>query len=159
YGSISMAGMSGNASYNSLQVAIKKRMSHGVNLSVAYTYSKAIDDYRDGGSNNDVGADASSVLPWYFDNGRLLDRGPSGFDRRQRLVVSYVWMLPQLTRMNRALRGVAGGWQLGGILTAQTGDGLTIVAGRKQTQTGRKRERATPAGAQPKHPATLARKR
>src|SRR5262249_33195706 len=130
------------------------RMSHGVNLSVAYTYSKAIDDYPDGGSNNDVGADASSVLPWYFDNGRLLDRGPSGFDRRQRLVVSYVWMLPQLTRMNRALRGVAGGWQLGGILTAQTGDGLTIVAGRDQSQTGLNRDRGVLAGGQSNYSST-----
>jgi hypothetical protein len=31
-----MDGQSGNASYNSLQVAIKKRLSYGVNLNVAY---------------------------------------------------------------------------------------------------------------------------
>src|SRR5262249_60647083 len=82
------------------------------------------------------------------------DRGPGGSDRRQRLVVSYVWMLPQLTRMNRALRGVAGGWQLGGILTAQTGDGLTIVAGRDQKQTGLKRDRGGLAGGQSNYSST-----
>lgn len=141
YGSISMAGMSGNSSYNSLQLAAKKRLSHGVNLSLAYTFSKSIDDYPEGGSNNDVGADGASVLPWYFSNGRLLDRGLSGTDHRHRLVLSYVWMLPKLSQMNRVLRGVFGEWQLGGILTAQSGSGLTITAGKDQSMTGLNRDR------------------
>ncbi len=141
YGSIAMAGMSGNASYNSLQVAVKKRLSRGVNLSLAYTFSKGIDDYPEGGSNNDVGADGASALPWYFKNGRVLDRGPSGNDRRQRLALSYVWMLPKLGHMNRALRGVLGGWQLGGIMTAESGGGLTITAGQDFSKTGLNRDR------------------
>ena len=100
YGAINMDGQSGNSSYNSLQVAVKKRLSHGVNLNLAYTCSKSIDDYPHGGGNADIGSDSVSAMPWYFPNGRALDRGPSGSDHRQRLVLSYVWMLPRLSHAN-----------------------------------------------------------
>ncbi len=136
YGSIDMDGQSGNASYNSLQVAIKKRLSYGVNLNVAYTYSKSLDDYPNGGGNADIGSDSNSVLPWYFKNGTGLDRGPSATDRRHRLVLSYVWMLPQLSKANPLVRGVAGGWQLNGITTLQTGDPMTVTTGFERSLTG-----------------------
>lgn len=148
YGSIAMAGMSGNSSYNSLQVAVKKRLSYGVNLSLAYTFSKSIDDYPDGGNNNDVGADSASVMPWYFKNGRMLDRGLSGSDHRNRLVVSYVWMLPKLAHKNRLLRGVLGEWQFGGIMTVQSGGGLTLTAGKDQSLSGLNRDRAVQVAGQ-----------
>src|SRR5205085_4232652 len=119
YGAINMDGQSANASYNSLQVAIKKRLSYGVNLDVAYTFSKSIDDYPSGGGNADIGSDSVSVMPWYFRNGRALDRGLSSSNHRQRLVLSYVRMLPLLSHANPLLRGVAGGWQLNGITTLQ----------------------------------------
>ena len=124
-----MDGQSGNASYNSLQVALKKRLSYGVNLNVAYTWSKSIDDYPSGGGNADIGSDSVSVMPWYFRNGRVLDRGPSGSDRRHRLVLSYVWMLPLLSHANPLVRGAVGGWQLNGITTVQSGGAMTVTAG------------------------------
>jgi hypothetical protein len=142
YGAINMDGQSGNASYNSLQVAVKKRLSHGVNLNVAYTYSKSIDDYPSGGGNADIGSDSVSVMPWYFRNGRGLDRGPSGSDRRHRLVMSYVWMLPSLSHANALLRGAVGGWQLNGITTLQSGDPLTVTTGFDRSLTGLGADRA-----------------
>jgi hypothetical protein len=142
YAAINMDGQSGNASYNSLQVAVKKRLSHGLNLNVAYTYSKSIDDYPSGGGNADIGSDSVSVMPWYFRNGRVLDRGPSGSDHRQRLVLSYVWMLPSLGRAHPLVRGAVGGWQLNGITTLQSGDPMTVTAGFDRSLTGLGADRA-----------------
>ena len=149
YGAINMDGQSGNASYNSLQVAVKKRLSYGVNLNVAYTYSKSIDDYPNGGGNADVGSDSASVLPWYFRNGRVLDRGPSGSDHRHRLVLSYVWMLPSLSHANPLVRSVVDGWQLNGITTLQTGDPMTVTAGFDRSLTGLGVDRADLVAGQP----------
>ena len=155
YGAINMGGQSGNSSYNSLQVAVKKRLSYGVNLNVAYTYSKSLDDYPNGGGNADIGADSVSVMPWYFPNGRLLDKGFSGNDHRHRLVVSHVWMLPSLSHANPLLKGVFGAWQLNGILTLQTGDALTVTAGFDRSLTGLNADRADLVAGQPIYNSTV----
>src|SRR5581483_9094451 len=136
YAAINMDSQAGNSSFNSLQVAVKKRLSHGINLSLAYTFSKSIDDYPNGGGNADIGSDSSSAMPWYFANGRVLDRGPSGFDRRQRLVLSYVWLLPRLGHTNRLVRSLLGEWEFSGIMTLQTGGPLTVTAGYDRSLTG-----------------------
>jgi hypothetical protein len=155
YGAINMDSQSGNSSYNSLQVAVKKRLSHGVNLNLAYTYSKSIDDYPAGGGNADIGSDSVSVRPWYFPNGRALDRGPSGFDHRQRLVLSYVWMLPRLAPANPLVRGAFGEWQLSGIMTLQTGDPLNVTAGYDRSLTGLGADRATLVSPQSVYDSTV----
>src|SRR5206468_12305587 len=94
------------------------------------------------GGNADIGSDSVSVMPWYFRNGRVLDRGPSGSDRRHRLVLSYVWMLPLLSHANPLVRGAAGGWQLNGITTVQSGGAMTVTAGFDRSLTGLGADRA-----------------
>ena len=154
YAAINMDGQSGNSSYNAFQVAVKKRLSYGVNLNVAYTFSKSINDYPNGGGNADIGSDSNSALPWYFPNGRVLDRGPSGFDHQQRFVFSYVWLLPTLAHANRLVRGVLGEWELSGILTLQTGDPLTVTAGYDRSLTGLGNDRADLVLGQPLRSST-----
>jgi hypothetical protein len=149
YSNIWFGAQSGNSSYNSLQVAVKKRFSHGITANAAYTFSKSIDDFPDGGGNADYGSDGVSVLPWYYPNGRLLNRGPSGFDRQQRLVISYVWQSPRLLRWNPLLRSAFGEWELSGILTLQTGDPLTVTAGYDRSLTGLGHDRADYVPSQP----------
>ena len=136
YGSISMDGQDVNSNFNALEVTLKKQMTRHLSFTAAYTYSKALDDVPAGGGNNDIGADSSSALPWYFPGRHQFDYGPSGFDHAHRLVISYVWLLPALSGANRLARGVAGNWQLSGIMTTQTGGPFTITAGKDQSQTG-----------------------
>jgi hypothetical protein len=130
-------------------------MSYGVTLNVAYTYSKSIDDLPNGGGNADIGSDSVSAIPWYFPNGRSLDRGPSGFDHRQRLVVSYVWLLPGLSHANRFVRRVLGAWELSGIATVQSGDPLTVTAGFDRSLTGLGNDRADLVSGQPVYNSTV----
>ncbi len=141
YGSISMDGQDVNANFNALEVTLKKRLARHLSLTAAYTYSKALDDVPNGGGNNDIGADSPSALPWYFPGRHQFDYGPSGFDQTHRLVVSYVWMLPQFSNRNRFTHDVLGNWQWTGIVTAQTGGPFTITAGKDQSQTGLNQDR------------------
>jgi hypothetical protein len=87
-----------------------------------------------------------STIPWYMPGRHQMDHGPSIFDRTQRFVTSYVWSLPELRSMNEFVRGVAGGWQWSGIVTAQTGDPLTVVAGADISQTGLNADRGVQTG-------------
>jgi hypothetical protein len=47
-----------------------------------------------------------------------------------------VWQLPELAHSNRWMREAAGGWELTGITSAQTGAPITLLAGTDRSQTG-----------------------
>ena len=62
---------------------------------------------------------------------RTLNRGPSNFDIRQRLVVNYFYNLPFGSGRSWATSGILskmfGGWRLGGIFSARTGTPFTAT--------------------------------
>ncbi len=142
YASISQDGQNGDIHYDSLQVTAKKQASRNLTVSVAYTFSKDLDDIPLGGNNNDVGNDGVATLPSYFPNYAAFDYGPSGNDHRHRLVSSYVLLLPALAQHNALTRSLIGGWQTSGIITLQSGDPLTVTAGADQSQTALGNDRA-----------------
>jgi hypothetical protein len=55
------------------------------------------------------------------------DRGPVVNDLRHRLSAMFIGELPELAGRNRIVKGVAGGWQVSGIVTARSGNPLTIT--------------------------------
>ena len=135
YGSISMDGQDVSANFNALEATLKKQ-STWLNLTLAYTYSKSLDDVPQGGGNNDIGADSPSALPWNFPGRHQFDYGPSGFDHTHRLVASYVWFLPALEHYNQLVHQVLGSWEFSGIGTVQSGGAFTVTAGKDMSQTG-----------------------
>jgi Carboxypeptidase regulatory-like domain/TonB dependent receptor len=125
-----------NSVYHSLQVSAEKRMSHGLTILGNYTYSKSIDDLPNGGGVADIGADTVSPRPWDDSLRHQFDRGPSDFDHTHRFVVSYVWQLPELTSANGFVRRAFGGWQFGGLVSAQTGRPFTVLSGVDSSSAG-----------------------
>jgi Carboxypeptidase regulatory-like domain/TonB dependent receptor len=96
-----------NSAYNSLQVSVEKRFSHGVQFNAAYTLSKSIDE----------ASSFEGVLnPLPGANNRAL----SLFDARHRFVVSYDWALP-VRRYSGMMGKLLDDWSLSGITTFQTG--------------------------------------
>ena len=117
-----------NSNYNSLQVKAQKRFSHGFQLLAAYTHAKSIDDGSERGSGDRGGFDGGDErnLRGYF-------RGRSGFDVRDRLVLSYVFDLPfgrgkaLLKNISPVANAFVGGWQLSGITQFQSGFPTTVL--------------------------------
>ena len=132
-----------NSSYHSLQLSAEKRVSHGLTILGNYTWSKSIDDLPNGGGVADVGADTVSVRPWDDLVRHQFDRGPSDFDHTHRFVASYVWQLPGLSKTKGVLRQVFGGWELGGVVSAQTGRPFTVLQGTNASGTGIGQDRGT----------------
>jgi hypothetical protein len=142
YGSIAQSAQDINSGYNSLQVTVQKRFSRGFTVLANYTWSKSIDDLPWGQSVTTVVSGSLSPIPWNMPGRHQFDRGPSEFDRTHRLVTSFVWDLARLSNAPALLRYTVGGWQLTGLLSAQTGAPLTILAGKDQSQTGIGQDRA-----------------
>jgi hypothetical protein len=153
YGLINQYSPDGNSPYQSLQASLNKRLSQGFTILATYTFSKVLDDMSvpsvsAGGllTTNIVQGAAAPTLPWYTPNGSKFDYGPAVFDHSQRLVVSYVWELPWRKAPGALLRKLGQGWQLTGIVQAQTGDPLTVLTGRDNSLTGLNQDRGQLTG-------------
>jgi len=126
-----------NSSYNALETSLNKRFSHGLSFLASYTYSKAIDDvssFNISGSGsvqvageNDLAQNPANLAG---------ERGPSLFDARHRLVLSYQWSLPFWQHSQGWSQKVLGGWQLNGIATAMSGTPFTVFDSNDVSQQG-----------------------
>jgi hypothetical protein len=102
------------SNYNSLQVLVEKRYSHGLQFSGAYTYSKSLDN---------ASSFESSLNPINLN----ATYGPSLFDARHRFVFNYVWELP-VPKYDGFKGQMLNGWQLSGIVTYQVGFPVRITS-------------------------------
>lgn len=149
FGSIVQSTQDINASFNSAQVTLQKRLSHGITILANYTWSRTLDDTPAGSGVVSAAQGGQSQLPSSFPGRHQDDYGPADFDHPQRVVVSYVWDLPKLNGRNALLRYAVGGWQWTGIVTAMSGGPFTVFAGKDQSQTGLGEDRANFTGINP----------
>jgi hypothetical protein len=114
--------------YHGLQAKMERRFSKGLYFLGSYTWSKSIDNQSNGTDNSG----ASGQYP-QNPNDWAQDRGPSSFDRAHRFAGSAVWEIPFGRTQSRAskatavVRGILGGWQVSGVVTAQTGSPFSVV--------------------------------
>ena len=121
YGTLRVWENAANSSYNSLQVAVKKQVSHGLMFNLNYTWSHSIDDgstWHSGATTANGDAAGDGFTTDWTNPG--LDRSNSIFDIRHRLVFNYVWELP-FGKHSGVLKAVLDGWQYNGIWSFQTG--------------------------------------
>ncbi len=113
----------GQSSYNALAVQVQRRLSHGLEGSLAYTWSHAI-DYNLGAAGNNLffGNNAPSNL--YNGNYRA-DRGDSALDQRQRLVINWIYSPTFMKSSSVLARFLVNNWQLADITTIATGQPVT----------------------------------
>ncbi len=135
FGDIQQSTYDIDSSYHSLQVSGERRMSRGLTLTGAYTWSNSIDDLPPG--TGLFGFDGTySARPWDDPLRHVFDRGPSEFDHKHRFVASYVYQLPFMDKTNGFVKAVFGGWQLSGVMSTQTGRPLTLVSNVNNSGTG-----------------------
>src|SRR5580658_7893863 len=127
YSSIGEIASIANSSYNALQTSLRKRFSHGLSFLASYTWSHSIDDvssFNITGSASQPVAGENDLAQNPFD--LAAERGPSMFDARNRLVLSYQWSIPFLEHSSTWYGHVLGNWQLNGIFTAMSGTPFTV---------------------------------
>lgn len=114
-----------SSTYHGLELQISKRMSHGFQIQGSYTWSKALDE----GSSSVVGDNFVNSISSLFFFDQKLSRGLADFSIGQNLVINYSWIVPAPKSLHGAAGWAAGGWELGGIFTAQTGLPFTPLIG------------------------------
>jgi outer membrane receptor protein involved in Fe transport len=114
----------GTSSYNALLVGLQSTIGKGFRGQLSYTYGKSIDDQSSAlGRNEFANGQARTVDPY----NRSLNRGRSDFDVRHNVSVNFSYDVPYGSgRAHGAdapvvMRALLGGWQISGILTAQSG--------------------------------------
>jgi len=95
------------------------KMNHrDIQLGAAYTLGKATD--RSPTATSNLRQDAHGADDQ--------DEGPADWDIRHKIAVSLNWKLP--SPESGAARAILGGWQLGGVLLAQSGTPFSVVCTR-----------------------------
>ncbi len=115
YGALRVSENSGRSEYNSLQISAERRYSNGFKLAVAYTYGRSYDN----------GSDKRNVLWNSYDDANFW--GPSSYDRRHALVISYIYDLPFWRDQSTLMRNLLGGWQISGATFIQTGTPFSVT--------------------------------
>lgn len=122
----------GSASYNALQVNLKKVYSQGIQFDFNYTYSKSIDQQ----------SDAERVDAWSGLSGNIINswspdalRGVSDFDNTHQINANFLAELPfgkgkpVGANANGFLNAIIGGWQLSGLARWSSGFPVGISNG------------------------------
>ena len=99
-----------NYKFNSLQVTVRKQISHGLQFQAAYSWSRGFEQ-------SPVGINTYPYLVQQY--------APEYFVRPQRLVVNYVWDLP-FGKHSGALGVLANGWTWSGVTIIQNGQPIDI---------------------------------
>ncbi|HXG63743.1 MAG TPA: TonB-dependent receptor [Blastocatellia bacterium] len=112
-----------SANYHSLQAALNRRLSQGLFIKAAYTWSKAINMTDD---------DGWAGVSWNHPSVFHRNRARAGYDIPHILQVGFAAELPFGRGKAWANEGVAaavlGGWQVNGVFSATSGRPFTITA-------------------------------
>jgi len=109
FGAVTQFATGANSHYNGLQLTAMKRLGHGLQGQVNYTWSRCMDTVSNGGFLSFSAGGILSPLP-----GDLArDYGPCDYDIRHNLNAQYVYQLPVRVR-SHSLGYALNGWQISG---------------------------------------------
>ena len=123
FGAVTQFATGANSHYNGLQLTAMKRLSHGLQGQVNYTFSRCMDTVSNGGFLQFSAGAILSPLP-----GELArDYGPCDYDIRHNLSAQYVYQLPGKVR-NRVLGYAINGWQVSGTAFFHSGIPFSVLS-------------------------------
>jgi hypothetical protein len=127
----------GTANYNGLQVKLKQELAGGLYYLLSYSYGKAMDLASD--------PQADTLTNFYH---LSQDYGPADYNRKHMFSFASSYALPFgrgksfLASANAIVNNVLGGWNIGGIVTADSGLPFSAMAGGDVANTGGGPQRA-----------------
>jgi hypothetical protein len=118
YANVTYLSASSSSDYNSLQVVMNHRLSHGLTFGAVYTFAKVI-DYND--------TDLVIGTPTYLPASR--NRSLAGFDQTHIFALHYSYNIPvpKGWQSNRAVNLIASNWQISGVTTFASGTPVPIT--------------------------------
>jgi TonB dependent receptor len=121
----------GFSTYNALEATLRKNLSHGIEFQAAYTWGKCLSDYL--GTSTAASGEGGSIAydpALQVDGNRSVAKGECGYDRPQRLVVSYLYSLPKFHDGQGFVGKGLSGWGVAGVTTVQSGNPITLTDSR-----------------------------
>ncbi len=112
-----------NSHYNGLQLTAEKRLGHGLQTQINYTWSHCLDTVSNGGFLQFSAGGILSPLP--YDLAR--DAGPCDYDIRHNLTANYAYRLP-VRAGNRLLGYALNGWQISGSVFWHSGVPFSVLS-------------------------------
>jgi hypothetical protein len=107
----------GISAYNAFQAHIEKRLSHGLQFGVSYTFSHSLDE--------------QSAMGLFYNGNNPLDirnaYGSSDFDRTHVINIDYHYELPKFYPTNTWEGKVADGWAVQGLIILQSGQPFSMI--------------------------------
>ncbi len=122
FGAVTQFSTGANSHYNGLQLTAMKRLGHGLQGQVNYTWSRCMDTVSNGGFLSFSAGGILSPLP-----GELArDYGPCDYDIRHNLNGQYVYQLPVRVH-SHSLGYVLNGWQISGTAFWHSGVPFSVL--------------------------------
>ncbi|MGA9556395.1 MAG: carboxypeptidase-like regulatory domain-containing protein [Terriglobales bacterium] len=123
FGAVTQFSTGANSHYNGLQLTAMKRLGHGLQGQVNYTWSRCMDTVSNGGFLSFSAGGILSPLP-----GDLArDYGPCDYDIRHNLNAQYVYQLPVKVR-SHSLGYALNGWQISGTAFWHSGVPFSVLS-------------------------------
>ncbi|MFZ0213824.1 MAG: carboxypeptidase regulatory-like domain-containing protein [Candidatus Acidiferrales bacterium] len=123
FGAVTQLSTGANSHYNGLQLTAMKRLGHGLQGQINYTFSRCMDEVSNGGFLQFSAGGILSPLP-----GELArNYGPCDYDIRHNLNAEYMYQLPIKAR-NHQLGWALNGWQVSGTAFWHSGIPFSVVS-------------------------------
>jgi hypothetical protein len=129
----------GESNYNALTVSVHKRFSGGLQFQGSYTFARNLADNAGYDPTAFTGENGGTISNQYHPG---LDYGNVSFTRRSRFLATFLYELPVgkgktfLAGANGITDRILGGWELAGVIVAQSGPFMTLLAGNDPSGTG-----------------------
>jgi hypothetical protein len=121
WGTIDYKSNVGNSTYNGVLFALDRQVANGLAFNAKYTFAHSINDASVGGGEASAPQNAACVR---------CETGPSIYDVRQNIILSFVYQLPFGPGKKYATEGFASrllsGWTTSGLWNWHTGHPLTV---------------------------------
>jgi len=112
-----------NSHYHGLQLTAMKRLGHGLQGQINYTWSHCMDEVSNGGFLQFSAGGILSLLP----GGLHRDYGPCDYDIRSNLNAQYVYQVPVKVR-SQWLGHIVNDWQVSGTLFWHSGVPFSVLS-------------------------------
>jgi hypothetical protein len=127
FGVVELKTSDGNSWYNALVTQVRKRFSRGLSAETSYTWSRNIDTTQASTFFSDATNGTTSAMPEL--PGFNYNMGLADYHAKHTWITNFVWALPGKSPWVR-------GWQWSGIVSARSGNPLTVFVQQNRSRSG-----------------------